>query len=488
MSTGQRTESRPAEAEVSPRVAEEQRIQDDIPWGVRIAAAWSWRVIIILILSGVAIWLLGHVLLILVALMIAGLLSTLLRPLHNVFRKIYFPRIVAAITSILVFLGAVVGLLYLVGNEIVQGFAQMAEQVETGIYEAVDWADQTLQDFGFEISADEFNQALDEFLTWIQENQDTIMTSAVGFGSAATNISVGAILVLFTLIFFLSDGRRIWDFLVVFVPSKHRPAIHGAGRRGWTAVGTYMRVQVFVAFVDAVGIYIGAYILDVPLALPIAVLVFFGGFVPVVGAVVTGAVAVLLAWVAHDIVTALIMLGVVILVQQIESNVLQPIIMGKAVKLHPLAVVLAVTAGTTLMGVAGALFAVPVLAFINRCTQYLVKEEWRNDEEALEMERTVKEEALRRAAQREIYEAEEQASLDTLKRRLFATIPVLDPNKPGRRQQISDAEEEAGPQGPASRPQAGDDAEDEQAASVDKAPSSTTTEATDTPDDETKDR
>ena len=248
------------------------------------------------------------------------------------------------------------------------------------------------------------------------------------------NIIIGTVLVLFTLIFFLADGRRLWDFMVVFVPAKHRPAIHGAGRRGWTAVGTYMRVQVFVAFVDALGIYIGALILDVPLALPIAVLVFFGGFVPVVGAVVTGAVAVLLAWVAHDFMTALLMLGVVLLVQQIESNVLQPIIMGKAVKLHPLAVVLAVTAGTTLLGLIGALFAVPALAFIKRATQYLNKEEWRGDADALAMERTVKEEALRRAAQREQLEAEEQASTASLKRRIFETLPVLDPHKhgPGR--------------------------------------------------------
>ncbi|WP_300342291.1 AI-2E family transporter [Nesterenkonia sp.] len=474
MSTGQTPEDRPSqssettyavahpEAEpaavgdqppgqfASPRLAEEQRIQDDIPWGVRIAAAWSWRAIMILVAAGVAIWLLSHVLLILFALMVAGLLSTLLKPLHTAFRRLKFPRILAAVSAILLFLGVVVGLLMLVGQQIIQGFTEMTDQVMSGIYDLIDWADRTAQGFGLEVSPDQFNQAIEEFVGWIQQNQDTIMSSAVGFGSAATNITVGAVLVLFTLIFFLADGRRIWDFLVVFVPSKHRPAIHGAGRRGWTAVGTYMRVQVFVAFVDALGIFIGAVILNVPLPLPIAVLVFFGGFVPVVGAVVTGAVAVLLAWVAHDFFTALMMLGVVILVQQIESNVLQPVIMGKAVRLHPLAVVLAVTAGTTLMGIPGALFAVPVLAFINRATQYLVKEEWRGDDEALAMERAVKEEALMRAAHREKVEAEDRASLDTIKQRLFETIPGLDPERSRflRRYQDDD-----GPK-PSARPEA----------------------------------
>ncbi|WP_022873265.1 AI-2E family transporter [Nesterenkonia alba] len=413
----------------TPRTAEEHRIQEDIPWGVRIAAAWSWRVLLILAAAGVGIWLLGHVMLILIPLMVAALLSTLLRPLHNVFVKLKFPRVLAAMTTILTFLAFVFGILFLVGSEIVTGFAEMAEQVEAGIYELINWADETAQQLGFEISADEFNQMLTEVQSWLEENQDAIMSGAVGVGSAATNFSIGAILVLFTLIFFLADGRKIWDFMVMFTPGKHRPAIHGAGRRGWTAVGTYMRVQVFVAFVDAVGIGIGAWLLNVPLALPIAVLVFFGGFVPVVGAVVTGAVAVLLALVAEGFITALIMLGVVILVQQIESNVLQPIVMGKAVKLHPLAVVIAVTAGTSLLGIIGALFAVPVLAFAKRATQYLGKEEWRGDPEALEMERLQKEEAVRRAAQREVIEAEEQATLATLKRRIMETVPGLNPDK-----------------------------------------------------------
>lgn len=421
----------------SPRGTEEQRIQDDIPWGVRIAAEWSWRAIIILIAAGVAIWLISHVMLILIALMVAGLLSTLLRPLHNAFLRLRFPRVLAAVTTIVALLGFVFGVLYLVGNEIVQGFTEMTDQVMAGINDLIVWADETAQQFGLVISAEEFNQAVNEVFGWIQQNQDAIMSSAGAFGSAATNIGIGLVLVLFTLIFFLSDGRGLWDFLVIFVPSKHRPAIHGAGRRGWTAVGTYMRVQVFVAFVDAVGIYIGAVLLDVPLALPIGVLVFFGGFVPVVGAVVTGAVAVLLAWVAHDFLTALLMLGVVLLVQQLESNVLQPIVMGKAVKLHPLAVVLAVTAGTTLLGIAGALFAVPLLAFVKRAVEYLGNEEWRGDEEALAMERTLKERTLTREAQREQQEAEEEANMESLKHRIFATIPGLDPNNPpfARRQQ-----------------------------------------------------
>ena len=419
------------EEDVPPRMAEEQRIQDDVPWGIRIAAAWSWRVIIILLFVGVLIWLLSHISLLLIPLLVAALLSTLLRPLHNLFVKWRFPRVVAAITTLLVLIGFVTALLYLVGQQLFSGFAEMATQVEEGLFELVAIAEQTAAGFGVEISTDQINQGLEEGLTYLQDNSDAILGGAMSIGSTAGNILVGLVLALFTLVFFLADGRKIWDFLVFFAPGKHRPAIHGAGRRGWTALGSYMRIQVFVAAVDAVGIGVGAWILGVPLALPVAVLVFLGSFVPVVGAVATGAVAIILALVANGFVNALLMLGVVLLVQQIESNILQPIVMGKAVKLHPLAVILAVTAGTTLLGIVGALFAVPVLAFVSRASSYLVKEEWRADPEAKAMERLEKEEAIKRAAQKEVQEAEEQASLANITRRLKETIPGLDPGRRG---------------------------------------------------------
>ncbi len=419
------------EEDVPPRMAEEQRIQDDVPWGVRIAAAWSWRVIIILAFIGVLIWLLSHVSLLLIPLLVAALLATLLRPLHNLFVKLKFPRILAAITTLIVLIGFVTALLWLVGQQLVQGFSEMASQVTEGLFELVTLAEETAAGFGIQISADQINQGLEEGLTYLQDNSEAILGGAMALGSTAGNVVIGGILALFTLIFFLADGRKIWDFLVFFAPGKHRPAIHGAGRRGWTALGSYMRVQVFVAAVDAVGIGVGAAILGVPLALPVAVLVFLGSFIPIVGAVVTGAVAVILALVANGLVNALLMVGVVLLVQQIESNILQPVVMGKAVRLHPLAVILAVTAGTTLLGVVGALFAVPVLAFVNRAAQYLVKEEWRGDPEAIAMERLEKEEAVKRAAQKEVQEAEEQASLANITRRLKETIPGLDPDRPG---------------------------------------------------------
>ena len=189
------------------------------------------------------------------------------------------------------------------------------------------------------------------------------------------------LITLFTLVFFLMEGERIWLFIVKLFPKQARDAVNGAGRAGWKSLGAYVRVQILVAAIDAVGIGVGAAILGVPLAIPLGVLVFLGSFIPVIGALISGAVAVLLALVALGPVQALIMIGIVLLVQQLESHILQPLIMGKAVSLHPLAVIFAVAGGSMIFGAAGALFAVPVLAVVNSVVRYLAARQWEDDPE-----------------------------------------------------------------------------------------------------------
>jgi predicted PurR-regulated permease PerM len=197
-------------------------------------------------------------------------------------------------------------------------------------------------------------------------------------GSSAGHFLAGLLITLFVLVFFLLEGERIWRFLVGLLPRQARPAADGAGRRGWTSLVSYVRVQVLVAAVDAVGIGAGAAILGVPLALPLGILVFVASFIPVVGALVSGVVAVLLALVANGLVNAVIMLVIVVAVQQIESHVLQPLIMGRAVSLHPVAVILAVAAGSYIAGIPGALFAVPTLAVTNSAVRYIAARGWEN--------------------------------------------------------------------------------------------------------------
>jgi len=162
------------------------------------------------------------------------------------------------------------------------------------------------------------------------------------------------------------------------MPRRSRAAINGAGEAGWSTLRNFVRVQILVATIDAIGIATGAFLLGVPLAIPIGILVFLGSFVPFVGAIVTGALAVFVALVFNGWVIALLMLGVVLLVQQIEGHVLQPLIMGTAVKVHPLGVVVAVATGSLLAGIPGALFAVPIAAVANVMILYVSSGVWKN--------------------------------------------------------------------------------------------------------------
>ncbi|WP_411722023.1 AI-2E family transporter, partial [Mycetocola sp.] len=212
----------------------------------------------------------------------------------------------------------------------------------------------------------------------VQNDGQTLLSGALSLGSTLGHVATGLFLAIFCLVFVLIDGRGIWGWLVRLMPKKAQPAIDGAGKAGWFTLTNYARTQILVASIDAVGIGLGAFLLGVPLAIPIGVLVFLGSFVPIVGAVVTGIVAVFIALVYNGWFIALLMLGVVLLVQQLEGHVLQPLLMGAAVKVHPLAVVLVVAGGTLVAGIPGALFAVPVAAVINVMFRYISSGAWRS--------------------------------------------------------------------------------------------------------------
>ncbi|QCU79478.1 AI-2E family transporter [Citricoccus sp. SGAir0253] len=351
----------------------DNRIAADVPYGLTVAAAWSWRVLLVLAMAGASFWLLSHVSLLVVPLIIAALLATSLGRLQRGLRGWGVPAGLSVAAIVISFLLVVVGLLTLVGQQLAVGFGDMRDQITVGLRGIVDW----LASAG--VTTDQWNEIVRDLGQAVRNNSQQILSGALGFGSTAGNIAAGTVLAIFALVFFLYDGERIWRFCLNFTPRRHRAAIDGAGRAGWRSLGSYVSVQVFVAFVDALGIGLGAWILGVPLALPLGVLVFFGSFVPLVGAFLTGAVAVLLALVANGWVNALIMLGIVLLVQQIEGNVLQPLVMGRAVSLHPLAVFLAVSGGTAVLGLVGAVFAVPLMAFLNATVRYFHARPWLED-------------------------------------------------------------------------------------------------------------
>lgn len=350
-----------------------------VPPGIRIAAAWSWRMAIVLIVAAMLIWLLSKVTILLIPIMIATILASLLRPIVKSLKGIGVPQGLSVAIAEVGMIVLVVGALFLVGRQMVVGFTDLSQQAIKGLIQVQEW----LNAGPLAISNDQITQYLDEALAALQNNSNAILSGAVGVGSSLTHFAVGLLLTLFILLFFLLEGQDIWAFLVKFFPKRARPGVDGAARRGWTSLGNYARVQILVAAVDAIGIGAGAAIIQVPLALPLGVLVFVGSFIPVVGALVTGAVAVLLALVANGWVNALIMLGIVLLVQQLESHLLQPFIMGRAVSLHPVAVILAVAAGSGIAGIMGALFAVPMLAVANSFIRYIAGRGWERDPEMI---------------------------------------------------------------------------------------------------------
>lgn len=348
-----------------------------VPGPVRIAAAWSWRIILIVAGLGITAWLLSHVSTVLIPVALAGLLAGLLFPAVRWLRSKRVPAGLAAALVELGFIAVVLGLLTLAGQQIVVGFAQLSDSAMAGFQKLVGM----VEDSPFDISTATVNQWISDIGNTLEQNYTAILSGAMSFGVTAGNILTGLIIMLFVLLFFLMEGESIWLFLVKLFPHRARAAVNGAGRQGWHSLAQYVRIQVFVAFVDAAGIGLGALLLGVPLALPIGVLVFLASFIPIVGAVATGVVAVLVALLALGLGKAIAMLAVVLLVQQLESNVLQPLVMGKAVALHPVAVFLAVAMGAVLFGIVGALFAVPLLAMLNTIVRYLASRAWEQDEQ-----------------------------------------------------------------------------------------------------------
>ena len=344
----------------------------ELPLGVRVAAAWSWRLILIGIAVAALIWLITKVAIIVIPVIIAMLISALLYPIVHLFERKGLPRALGVLTAMVTFLVAVSGLIWLIVSQLRAGFGDVARKAAQTWQDILSW----IESAPFGLSADQVNSFMEQLMKTVNDHQGQIWSGALSVTTTAGQVVAGALLTLFSLIFLLIDGKRIWYWVLGFLPKRAHAATDSAGRNGWVAVGSYVRVQVLVAFMDAVGIGLGAVILGVPLPIPIAILVFLGAFIPFLGAISTGAVAVFIALVYNGPLNALIMLGVVILVNQIEGHVLQPLVMGNAVKVHPLGVVLAVSTGALLGGIPGALFAVPLTAAASAMVDTFVERKW----------------------------------------------------------------------------------------------------------------
>jgi predicted PurR-regulated permease PerM len=335
---------------------------------VRKAAAWSWRLLVIGAAVVAVLWVIKRLELIVVPIALATMVAALLLPAVDFLDRIGVPRGLAVALMLLSGFAVVGGILTFVVSQFIEGVPALAEQVGQSIEGLGNW----LSSGPLHVGGDQIKQARETALEALRDNQEKVTSGALSTASTLTEILTGALLVLFTLIFLLHGGRNIFGFVTKIFPEDVQPRIHEAGRAGFRSLIGYVRATFLVALVDAVGIGTGLAIMGVPLALPLASLVFLGAFIPLVGAVVAGFFAVVVALIAKGVIYALITLGLIIAVQQLEGHVLQPLVMGRAVSIHPLAVVLAIAAGAVTAGIVGALLAVPAVAFLNSATRVLL--------------------------------------------------------------------------------------------------------------------
>jgi predicted PurR-regulated permease PerM len=346
-----------------------QRDDLDVPRGLRVAGAWAWRVLVLALLGVAVLWVMARLKLVVVPLVIALLLSALLSPLVGLLRRAGLPRSLATTIVVIGGIAAVVGTLTLVINEFVAGAPELSRNAASGVATIQEW----LKNGPLSLSQTQLDGIFTNIEKWFTDNRGALTSGALNIGTTLGHVLAGVFLVLFATFFFLRDGRRISRFLIGLLPEDGRERMGGAVDVSWNTLVSYVRATVLVAFIDAVGIGLALLILRVPFALALAALVFLGAFIPIVGATLSGAVAVLVALVDRGPVIALIVLAAVIAVQQLEGHVLQPLIMGRAVAIHPLAVIVAIAAGVILAGIVGALIAVPIVAVLNTGIRHLAQ-------------------------------------------------------------------------------------------------------------------
>lgn len=357
----------PPPPKYAPAIAAKPEPAAAVPWGVRVAAEAGWR---LLVLAGV-VWVLMKVVstisLVIIAFSAGLLITALLQPTVARLRRIGLGR---GLATAITFIGGfvVMGLVgWFVVWQVMENLDTLTDKVQAGIQELRDWA----LNGPFHVSEDQINHIAQNLSDWVGDNSKELTSAGIEGVTVVVEFLSGALLTMFVTLFLLYDGRRIWEWVLKFVPSAAREGVAGAGPRAWATLTGYVRGTVIVALIDAIFIGIGLYFLNVPMAVPLAVFIFLFAFIPIIGAVVSGALAVVVALVTDGIFTALLALCVVLAVQQIESHILQPFILGRLVRVHPLAVVLGVTGGSLIAGVPGAVVAVPLVAVSNTVVGYL---------------------------------------------------------------------------------------------------------------------
>jgi predicted PurR-regulated permease PerM len=331
---------------------------------VRVAAEWSWRLLVIAAAVVSVLLLVNRLKLVFlsvfVGLLIAALLAPVVLALQRRLGRVRGARGIATATVLVLAVGALVGVVALLAIEISGSFKDLGTTFGAGLKQIRVF----LRD-NFNVDDLKLQEYLQKAWDALQDNRNGLLSGALSGATIALEVLSGAAIAFFTTVFFLLDGERIWAWCLSLFPRRSQPDLQTVAMSSWAVLTAYVRGTVFIASTDALLVGLSVAVLGVPLAAPLGVLVFFGAFVPIVGALVSGFVAVVVALAAKGVVAALAVLVAIIVVQQVEGHLLQPLVMGRLVSLHPLGVVLAVTAGSVLAGLVGAVVAVPVAAVVS---------------------------------------------------------------------------------------------------------------------------
>jgi predicted PurR-regulated permease PerM len=332
-----------------------------VTWGMRVAAAWTWRLLVLAIGLYIFAKIFLRVELVAFSFVLALFLTAVLHPLERRLRSLPGPRSASAGLALLVGVAALVGIGWFVTWQITTHSEQLGNQITDFVNKARDW----LRTGPLHLKSSDLDKLTKNITDTVQQHQSAVISGAIETVRTVAELLGAFLLILLTTFFLLRDGEEIWRWTLRVFP---RPAQHSmdiAGRAGWRTLGGYMRGQVLIALFHGVSVMILLFILRVPLAAALGVLIFLGSFVPLIGLTVTGALCVAVALLEHGVTAAVVVAIAIIVLVQLEAHLLQPIIMSRSVEVHPLAIALSVVTGTILAGIVGALLAVPLVAFMN---------------------------------------------------------------------------------------------------------------------------
>ncbi|MFD0310464.1 AI-2E family transporter [Streptomyces sp. NPDC127119] len=334
---------------------------------LRASARISVELLLVLVMTAVALWLLGQMWSVVWPLIVGLLLTTLTWPMARFLRRRGWPPALAASLVTVLFLVLAAAVVALIAVPVASQSGELTDRVVDGVHKVRDWAAGP----PLNVEDAQISGAVDSAVERFQKSAGSVVGTVVSGVSAVVDGLVTAVLALFLMFFFLKDGPRFLPWLARQLPGRLAVDVPTVASRTWDTLGSFVRSQAAVGLLDAVFIGIGLWVVGVPLVLPLAVLTFVSAFVPIVGALFAGFVAVLIALVSNGLTDALIVLAIILAVQQLEGNVFQPMIQSRGLGLHAAVILLAVTLGGSLAGVVGSLLAVPVAAMIAVFWNYL---------------------------------------------------------------------------------------------------------------------